>query len=148
MPDGLMEAGLAAIKQVQGYEQWFRERLKKLFPSGSVEENTRYGRRKLVAFPHPNAADANMEFCAIYRALERLATDEAIRVSADYLWDDRLIYPPGDDYGSHTLAEHSIRVLKIISRDRKLVGVPQSYDPADWRQWCLRTKSNFGAPAQ
>jgi hypothetical protein len=142
------EVALATIKKIPGYEQWFRERLKTLFPPGSVEENTRYGRRKLVASPHPNSADANMELCAINRVLEMLSTDEAIRVSADYLWDDRLIYPPGDDYGSYTLAEESIQVLKIISRDRKLVGVPTSYDPADWQKWWLRVKANYGAPAQ
>ena len=62
--------------------------------------------------------------------------------------DDRLIYPPGDDYDSQTSAEHSTWALKRISHDRKLVGVPASYDPADWQQWWARSKSDFGAPGQ
>jgi hypothetical protein len=142
------ELAVAAIKKVPGYEQWFRDRLRTLFPPGFVERDTRAGRRKLVAISDQAAGAANYEQGTLLRALRRLATDEAIRVLADYLWDDRLIYPPGDDYGSLTLSELAGQALSEMRLTRELIGSPMYREPAGWREWWIANKASFAPQAE
>jgi hypothetical protein len=138
-----IEVALAAIKKVTGYEDWFRDRLRELIPPGSVERDTRYGRRKTVAIPDEKRGEMRDKQYALFTALERLATDEAVRVLADYLWDDRLIDLPGDDYGASSLAEHAVSSLAEMRRYRKLIGSPRTVEPAKWREWWTANKASF-----
>lgn len=130
---------LATIKQLLGYEEWFRERLRTLLPPGSVERDTRYGRIKIVKDTPANKGDARGEQYVIFMTLERLATVEALRVLADYLWDDRYTYEPGDDYGSPMLAEDAERASFVIRRSLKPTDRPP-FDRFKWREWLKEKK--------
>jgi hypothetical protein len=138
-----IEVALAAIKKVAGYEGWFRNRLAELIPPGAVERDTIRGRRRMVAIPEGKGGETRTEHYLLFTALERLATDEAVRILADYLWDDRLIYPPGDDYGSSTLAEFAVSSLAEMRRYRELIGSPRTVEPATWREWWTANKASY-----
>jgi hypothetical protein len=141
------QAGLEAIKKVTGYEQWFRDRLRALLPPGGIERDTVRGRRiKLVAIPDERRQETRLDQYAIFLTLERLATDEAIRVLAEFLSDDRHTYEPGSDYGSPSLAQDAGAALAGIQRVRNLRGAPGNAEPGAWQQWWADNRKNY-APA-